>query len=1503
MPSKFTTQALAKSGTNNCRIPVKCVCKDRKYPITPSPLSKLSYFSSEELQLVHSIRESKLTETLKQKQCIFCDKLLGSCTCGSLKAPTVSGKCKFCGKPPANCVCPKWKNKKEGYPSFVPILPHRDQLRCICEKKPDIAGTIDQMKPAKTRPPSTSTPSLTKPTKGSAKEKPKDSERKQGETKKPSKSDSGKLKPPRTSSKPQIVKKPDGKPSGAVKKPEDAKPPSEQKKIEPDKSKESGKPEGQKKVDASKEPERKTAGSKTPQDNQHGDGTKLKPIQPSQNKFEDSEKPKTPQKSAEIIKQPDSSKQKSEKKVEDDKSTVQKPAIPKSSESTKAPPKSGAKDIGEPEDEKISPSIPVKRPSTDGREKTFPSEETKGDGESRKSPCKLSKASIKQLPSKETTDNEEIKIPPPKETKKEEKIEIPTTKVDDKVKIPSTKEEEKITIIPPKEVKETVIKQPSQEKKEDKKDDTHPTASSIKSEKQKSQKVDFIPSTIEDKSIKDKVIEDKLIEDKSIEDRVIKDKIIQDKIIKDKLIDDKLIEDKSIADKSIEGKLIESKINEDESEVLDIVEPDITITIEISDKDEELKYSIEDKRQPSMKEDIVVDEIVKVPEKKIEPKICQCHTDELPIMVFQKCKPCKTKCKKCSRIPRSTSKTLKSDVSKELTNRKLCYCCNNATNTERNVTERGEQYESDTCKTMLLCKNCRKSKETHETNTEVGEINAMVSNKDRNQIKLSKCKATGCMKRSSTFVCSDRKSPKQDTTRKSNGCPKTCQRPSTAGQIHDRRSKEFDSIKKCPGESFATRSMRSSEEKLVRICQPCSEFLPMTSIRSCLLGNSLMKEIGKGRICHCHASVNTDRENLVDRGQQCPKPSKLGVYKCKHCRQAQTGGTYEQDMIASYVASCSTSPEIPPPQQFIIQTLLYQFAGYELDKEPSPPPRRRSLDRSRNPQLKPCENVMRSIEVQVGPSCPPKCEAAQTITTFILTDPRTVQNTTSPSAVEGKINYICGPDIPGIRTKLAMNLNQMPSIDENENCVCKPSCAIGEEESFDQCESAICPYYQDDNSVEKPKPTYTVTKKDKYVFITVTPVQTDPYEPNYYIIFSNPEEDTNKKTEIKGKKTAKSCTKSKQDKTAKKDPLDRFKNQMFSLETLKSKEFLDFFDNKQNLMQNAKVIGPPCNPKNPVCLSALLEKAKEQFSESGKEQKILEDTGCGPDTCEYLKVSQKECCYGNEESKTTTVACGSDHCFHQKELKEFKSKTSNLSPNAIRSQTNKTKDAECGPDTCIARKRKDNTTNDKICISIQTEDIKQLKLTPKEPSKAIVLTIACDAATCTDRPKLEKVRPLPEFCDKEMCTNECEKGDAASQVCLDIDAEQSKKKVDKITKTFEYCDASCSPDDEESEDDSEDSAANDEDSVQQQPETAPIKVKACDDRVCPEKATKSTEKLAEEVQESAKTFDANEQCEDSVCPKKIVNTKLDDKDVFALEMAMKKFIRVNPNSINEDKKV
>ncbi|XP_045475855.1 uncharacterized protein LOC123681665 [Harmonia axyridis] len=1383
--NKFATQTATKSGTNNVKIS-RCPCK--KYASSPSHLSKLSYFSSEELQLVHSIRGSKLTETLKQRPCFLYDKLPGSCTCDKLKDTLTHGKCKFCGE--KECVCSKWR---KDYSKTIGMLPPiRDTLKCICEKKreePKIAGTIEEIKiKGAAEPQSASTPSLVK-----------------------------KPVPSKSQNKNDIPSKKEDK---------ETKGPTE--KIETQKPKPTA-------TGASDKNKQVSTGKDMPTHKTEDRGDQIK--KPKEiNKPDDT----TISKPTEIHREPEkpSTIKEAEKKIEEKK----QPEIPKKTQSGKLENAKETKMPKVPEEKKIEevkPQVPKISQSgkfEDKKETKVPKPpEEKKDIEKPKIPQKVEEKKEEKIPEtpKQVVDKKEEKkpeIPKQVEDKKEEKIPEKPKQLKEKEKepeIPKQVEVKKIEDIKQPEVPSKPEKETSEESKKPEIDkiveDVKKPPLPVKSEEKivetpkKSEKKESLPSEKPMDIPKPPPVTDIVI-DKSDE----------------KIEDDKITEKK-----------------EDNKD--DFVQPDITITIEISDKEDSFKYQIEEKREPEI---IVKGEEggdVSIKETKTKERVCQCHVEELPLMILQKCKPCKTKCKTCSRIPRSTSRIInKNDTSNEMANQKLCHCCNNATNTEKKeVIEKGEQCTGGTEGRVLMCKKCRLS--INKANT--GE-NVSVSKKNSSKIKLSKCGEQSCIKRSSTFVCSTKETDKVDRSIKdANGCPKTCRRPSTASKIDDFKKRRDSGIKTHVGPSIGGISS-NAEEILIKISQPCSELKPMSSEKVCPRGNQSDKAAVKGKICHCHANINTDRETLMDRGQQCLKrPSK--TIKCKGCGQSQTGGTFQQDIIASYVASCSSNAETPPPQQFIIQTLLYQFAGYELNRDPTPPRKRRSLDRSRSSGLKrPSENVMRSIQVQVGPSCPPKCEAAQTVTTFILTDPRAIPKSENIQAVEGKINYVCGPEVPGLRTKLAMNLNQIPSADDS--CVCPPESLNEQEESVEICESSICSYYQNKSPdpAGKSEPFCKVTKKDKYIFITVTPVQTDPYEPNYYIIFSTPEDEK----EAKGKKAAKTCTKPKQEKSStKKDPLDRFKNQIFSMETLKSKEFLELYERKQDIIQNAKVIGP--SPINTACLAALLDKSKSQGCVPCNEikQPKFETKGCGPDDCENFKATMTnetaECCFGNSEVTTRTMACGSDHCLHQDEVNKFKSKN-----------------AECGPDTCHLKKQKHAATGEEAL---------------KRTSNTVAGKGACDACTTTDS-RNEAANPkTQEYCDKQVCTNDCEKGHVASQAC---DSEQN---------VTQYCDASCSPDEDVGEDECDSSCDPNECANFTEGESRKRSdLKECHDKVCPEKIAKSTSRLSGDF-DQVKTSQ-NDECEDSKCPKKRVNTKLDDKDVFALELAMNRFIRVNPRAIKDD---
>ncbi|KAL3273326.1 hypothetical protein HHI36_014775 [Cryptolaemus montrouzieri] len=1016
-------------------------------------------------------------------------------------------------------------------------------------------------------------------------------------------------------------------------------------------------------------------------------------------------------------------------------------------------------------------------------------------------------------------------------------------------------------------------------------------------------------------------------------------------VIKENIVIENVIEQINITIEITEKNNVGDKVTDLEpANKMDLALPSIQNDLEQHD----LSIKLEEKlAKPSLKAE-ESREIKYVDKEKLgheisDPKKDMCN---VPIIEVGKCTPCTSVGRNCSKIPKSIYPVLSKDNNSKIKKEyiKLCQCINGETNTEQNhFIGKPEKRQDKQEGQILHCKNCKSCNEKVETNVFTSTKKMVDDKKEDNKCKRS-CftRKRGLKKPSISIPC------KRHILQ-----PKDNEISWNINEHTYKSQRSSSTYKSCKEKGISLCSMSSRAElasTLQEIMTYKGKNWPSTK--------SLISETRNSQIYHCHTANNT--ENI-------DKSSKL--FQRKRCTQSQTGGTLEQDMIASYVASCSTNPERRHSQQFIIQTLLYHFAGYEHNKECTSRRRQRFAEKPRVEIKKRSTNSlkqyisMRSIQVQVGPICSLKCEGAQTVTTFVITDTNAEQEIVPSLEAHGRINYICGPDVPGIRTKIAMNLNQLPSYTGCSECSSDLKNIESSSKSSGECEPPICSYFRNENhyieEVDCTKPCCSVLKKDKYVFITVTPVQTEPYEPNYFIIVTSPNNvNKNMEEEIKPTKDKRKPGKlsKKLDVPSKlKESLDHSKKAMFSVETLKSRELFKLVNKQPSLLRVAGIaesthgssVDLPC-----ITAQQHLEILKEfeLACIQGDEFKSLQDNCCGPDSCENFIESRippkdecVECCFSKEKNSTRTVACGSHNCILQKEVDEerFEDAYSNLSTmNSNHKKPHKiTKNIRCGPEICsfMMPPAEINLFGINLCTSTQTDDLLSNRISFNSPN-VIMVTLGCDAFTMDSTNVTESEM---DCCDLRKCKNSFEKGESDRRECMERKicgtdlCTNAREKLEGIcfTDGVDLCDSCtikadilCDPyirsmnnKDRLLEDSFNDpslcrsiggSEADQCDPVIREnqyydTESADViskenedKSEACGDKDCPEKTNKDYIGGSTDFSEGDNEGKKDER-EDVVCSRKHVTTKLDQNDLFALELAVNRFIKAKPESINE----
>ncbi|KAK9885512.1 hypothetical protein WA026_011005 [Henosepilachna vigintioctopunctata] len=170
-------------------------------------------------------------------------------------------------------------------------------------------------------------------------------------------------------------------------------------------------------------------------------------------------------------------------------------------------------------------------------------------------------------------------------------------------------------------------------------------------------------------------------------------------------------------------------------------------------------------------------------------------------------------------------------------------------------------------------------------------------------------------------------------------------------------------------------------------------------------------------------SIKNSRNIIYNRKRR----SEGNVQFKSESRQTQTGGTFEQDVIASIVAGFEINPKNSTSSE-AIRNLFNRFCGYNLHKKMSPKSVVNISKSSRNSIVALCLNpidYIKSIQIQAGSNYSTKSADTQTAGTFEITESQDLSESSAAQLFRKKFDYICGPEGPEFKTKISMNLHKL----------------------------------------------------------------------------------------------------------------------------------------------------------------------------------------------------------------------------------------------------------------------------------------------------------------------------------------------------------------------------------------------------------------------------------------------------------------------------------------------
>lgn len=484
----------------------------------------------------------------------------------------------------------------------------------------------------------------------------------------------------------------------------------------------------------------------------------------------------------------------------------------------------------------------------------------------------------------------------------------------------------------------------------------------------------------------------------------------------------------------------------------------------------------------------------------------------------------------------------------------------------------------------------------------------------------------------------------------------------------------------------------------------------------------------------------------IEKSAALSEKNRIKIAKC-----TQTGGTFEQDFIASFVAKCASNEITPTPPKFFINTMFGDKSERKLNVRRH---KNGLLTRPRySVSLRP---LVRSMEMMKTYN-----KANQTLAFARLNNfypwASLVNYSVCPVSIVNDKKLPLGQQ-QTLRTKLALDLNKLRESHGMNKTTCgsperkeNQTCAKASSDHFEECiPQKICLAMQ--------------TDPENQVCISITPVQTDPCSVEHcirklvHILNEDPKtsgkiqvccpaEDKNQGDEIK---TACDGTCESSDTVPSCAMLPKARVRIFcdsfSIDTLGSGAIRDA----------AMASGGETPKKEPpkicrMCAKAIAEKAKIACSPHG--DLVVKKSSVRP--CPFVKKSESEPSVDKRVVAVRSESCGSSTCM-------FKEKPPVVS-------------VKCGPDNCSQFVQVSPAVEDKVCGSDARVRETIVEETQSECGRATCKNLTCGKKTCvpntcssikSNEPKqpVSWAVPVVESPKEELCLPMCSPKTDASKI-------------------------------------------------------------------------------------------------------------------------------------------